>query len=214
MISLNLEYIIQLYLTVSITLITSLLLLPLVLSYIVSKVFSLLEMSMLKKMSQNQESLLMAPGIIIHELSHLIFALIFGHKITSVKLFQLPDENGTRGYVNSSYNDSLYQKLGNCYVSIAPAIVITSIVSYDIYYLYHTLFVTPHFSWWIILAILVLCTTINGVIISGADWNGFKAGVVACVMSLLLLAVLITFILIAIQYVTGNNLIELIQNNI
>lgn len=211
--TINLTYIFQIYFTVATVLILILLISPLILSYIVSKAFASLERSMLTKMSSNQESLLMAPGIIIHELSHLVFAIIFGHKITSFKLFQLPDQNGTRGYVNSSYNDSLYQKLGNCYVSIAPAIVITSIVSYDIYYLYHTLFVTPHFSWWILFAIIVLCTTINGVIISQADWDGFKVGVIPCIISLLLISVIITFVLISVQYVTGNNIIELIQNN-
>jgi hypothetical protein len=59
----------------------------------------------------------------IHELSHLLFSVIFAHKITDVRLFP---KGGDPGHVSYRYNkNSLYQRIG-CYVSaIAPFIVST-----------------------------------------------------------------------------------------
>lgn len=60
-------------------------------------------------------------GVPVHEMSHAIFAAIFGHKITAVKLLQKPDENGVMGYVEHSYNqNSIYQQVGNFFIGTAP----------------------------------------------------------------------------------------------
>lgn len=64
-------------------------------------------------------------GIIVHELSHLMAAILAGHKIENFKLICSPrqvDVNGGRlGYVDESYNpNSLYQRLGTCFIGTAP----------------------------------------------------------------------------------------------
>ena len=62
-------------------------------------------------------------GVTYHELSHLITAVLFRHKISAVRLFR-PFQgkvDGTLGYVNHSWNNrSLYQKIGNFFIGTAP----------------------------------------------------------------------------------------------
>ena len=63
---------------------------------------------------------LTAPGVMIHEIGHAIFCLIFRHKIVEMKLFS-PEEDGTLGYVNHSYNpNSFYQRIGNFFIGTGP----------------------------------------------------------------------------------------------
>jgi hypothetical protein len=62
-------------------------------------------------------------GVTFHELSHLITAVIFRHKINEVRLFRPMQGkiDGTLGYVNHSWNSrSLYQKIGNFFIGTAP----------------------------------------------------------------------------------------------
>jgi len=68
-------------------------------------------------------------GTTAHELSHAAFCLIFGHKITEMKLFAPDPETGIMGYVNHSYNPkSIYQVLGNFFIGISPIIFGTFII--------------------------------------------------------------------------------------
>jgi len=63
-----------------------------------------------------------APGVMLHELSHALFCLVFGHKVKKVQLFTA---NGgeTIGYVNHAYNmRSPYQRIGNFFIGVAPII--------------------------------------------------------------------------------------------
>lgn len=64
-----------------------------------------------------------AIGTPIHELSHLISNLLFGHKIEKVALFRpiKGKKDGVLGYVHFSYNaNSIYQNIGLFVSGIAP----------------------------------------------------------------------------------------------
>ncbi len=72
-------------------------------------------------------------GIIIHELSHLFFAVIFRHHIDDVCLLRFPNRNDptdrTLGYVRHSWSPhSVYQSIGNAFIGPAPVICSTLII--------------------------------------------------------------------------------------
>lgn len=61
-----------------------------------------------------------APGVVVHELGHALFCLIFLHKIEEISLFK-PEPDGTLGYVRHGWNPaSMYQRVGNFYIATGP----------------------------------------------------------------------------------------------
>ena len=66
-------------------------------------------------------------GIIIHEFSHFIVAIFFGHKIKQVKFIILPKQahtDGNLGYVDHTWNNhSLWQSLGNLFTTFLYVII-------------------------------------------------------------------------------------------
>ena len=72
-------------------------------------------------------------GTAVHELGHAFFAIVFGHKVTKMKLFS-PDADGTLGYVQHSFNPkNYYHRVGNFFIGIGP-IIFGSIVMYIFVY--------------------------------------------------------------------------------
>jgi len=68
-------------------------------------------------------------GTIVHELGHAIFCIIFGHKITDMKLFSPDTETGRLGYVKHSYNPrNIYQLVGNFFIGIGPILLGTTVI--------------------------------------------------------------------------------------
>lgn len=65
-------------------------------------------------------------GTIVHELSHIIFCMIFRHEIVDYSLFRpfKSQFDGIMGYVNHRCDKSSpYQMVGNFFIGIAPIIV-------------------------------------------------------------------------------------------
>jgi hypothetical protein len=75
-------------------------------------------------------------GIMIHELGHAIFAVLFGHRIIDIKLFSPNPSTGTLGYVYHVYKrDNLYQVIGNFFIGIGPIILGSLVIFFSSKYL-------------------------------------------------------------------------------
>lgn len=63
-------------------------------------------------------------GTAVHELGHALFAVLFAHKITEMKLYDPDPESGSLGHVRHTYNPkSLYQQVGNFFIGIGPILL-------------------------------------------------------------------------------------------
>lgn len=95
--------------------------------FLFGKVIALCNARFYKNIGSRGHAVCVATGFIgtpVHEASHAIMCLIFGHKITEIKFLQPNASDGTLGYVSHSYNPkNLYQKVGNLFIGIAPILI-------------------------------------------------------------------------------------------
>lgn len=154
--------------------------------------------------------LLGALGVIIHELSHLIVAILFGHHIVSARLLHIPNPRDPRdnslGYVNHAWNEaSLYQKVGNVFIGIAPVIGCTLAINglthwlvpgiFDLWQamLAQTTIPSIHLQTGrvILWLILIANIAIGGFDLSSADLQNSATGLTTLVIIFLLAALLL-----------------------
>ncbi len=68
-------------------------------------------------------------GVPVHELSHLLMARFFGHRIIAYRLFAPDPVSGTLGFVRHGYSKrSAWQVLGGLFIGIAPLLLGTSLM--------------------------------------------------------------------------------------
>jgi hypothetical protein len=80
-------------------------------------------------------------GTPIHEAGHALMCFIFGHKINSIKFFDMNSDTTTLGYVNHSFNKhNLYQASGNFFISLGPIFSGTAAILFFMYMLEPTTF--------------------------------------------------------------------------
>lgn len=78
------------------------------------------QMGAARLLGANAFHFLTAPGVVLHELSHALFCLLFSHQIQEMKLFQM-GHDGVLGYVKHSYNSrNPWAILGNFFIGTGP----------------------------------------------------------------------------------------------
>ena len=154
---------------------------PVMSAYLMSLVSSFFTHLAIRHTSYKLVAIIGFWGVVIHELSHLLVALIFHHKITHFKLWQISDD-GVLGYVNHTYNtQSYYQLLGNVFIGLAPMLVLT-IISFILTQLTYD-------SFWSIFGIMFfLPSFILGFNLSKADWLNFWYGVPFYLISIIIIS--------------------------
>lgn len=153
-------------------------------------------------------------GVIIHEMSHLILAVIFGHHIQSVSLLHIPNSHDPRdrglGYVGHTWNDdNLYQKIGNVFIGIAPVIGCSLAMIWSTRLLVPSFYnqwmvaigghqITEHpIAWWQwgLWIVLMINISIGGFDLSASDLQNSRHGIMALIIVITLAACLSSLIM-------------------
>lgn len=95
---------------------------PLLTAYLTSLAGRLSKRMLATNLGQNSQLVVGGLGILLHELGHAIFAVIFGHRLTHIRLLDFHyHDTGTLGSVEHRWEtDNIYQTLGNFFIGLAP----------------------------------------------------------------------------------------------
>src|SRR6476646_4771649 len=78
-------------------------------------------------------------GTTIHEIAHLLAALVFGHRVVGFRPFTLDPRAAVRGSVTTEPNyGSLYQYIGMFFIGIAPVVFGTLVIYFALFFLFHS----------------------------------------------------------------------------
>jgi hypothetical protein len=78
-------------------------------------------------------------GTMIHEIAHLLAALVFRHNVLAFRPFTLDPRAAVRGSVTTQPNHgSLYQHIGLFFIGIAPVVFGPLVIYLSLYILFHT----------------------------------------------------------------------------
>lgn len=102
-------------------LIVGFIVIPFILTFLVSQLGRLVKRMLVATLGSQSQMIYGGLGVIIHEISHAVVALLFGHHITRLQLLNFKKDSTTLGSVEHYYNtNNLYQKLGNYFIGLAP----------------------------------------------------------------------------------------------
>lgn len=142
---------------------------------------------------------LFCPGIVIHEISHLLTAWLFLYSIEDVKFLDLSGKNGSHGHVTARPRDirflylpQLWQSMGYLFIGIAPLLVGPGLMLLAFYYfipggrgfIHGPAYATfPLMTWSFGIWLYLMFSTICNIELSSADlsgtWKGFSFVVLA-----------------------------------
>lgn len=124
-------------------------------------------------------------GVVTHEISHLIVAMIFRHHVIGFRLWQISD-NRVLGYVNREYNPhSFYQRLGNTFISVAPVVGISSVIWLLIEFVW-----SPDSYIKNLIVAVIIGSLLLGFNLSATDWRNFGRGVPLYIIVILVVTIL------------------------
>lgn len=195
----------------------ALLALPLLASALISCITAEANVRLMNRFGERAPMLFGWFGVIVHELSHALMAIIFRHKIDRLKILQNPfkaGNDGRMGYVSHAWNpNSHYQQAGNFFIGLAPIFGISVMMWFLTWLLWPTLFhvlslhwlVFAGVSWWRILLWLYLCANlILGLNLSRADWQNTRSGLILYAIFLLLVGIVFVIAQVAVSTLLQN----------
>lgn len=182
----------------------ALLIIPMLAAGLISVLTTRANTKLLSRFGERTPLILGWFGVIVHELSHALMAIIFRHQIDQIKLLQNPfskDHNGRLGYVSHAWDPtSRYQTIGNFFIGMAPIFGVSLVMWLITKLLWPTIFELNQLgwrvlltgSWWQILIWLYLVVNLTLALnMSDADWQNTRSGMLLYCLVLLVVGVIL-----------------------